>query len=230
MGFFRQSPRYLSFVNTMDGMAKKNEDPFAWLKARIASLNANNPTGGWTEKFEQTCISAYNLRLENRAKKAAQAASAMTCQICERKILANTGVIALHGFTRPGHGWQTPSCFGAKYMPYETACDAMQPYIDMVSTYRAQREEGLKGLMEDPPEDFTLTISMRPFKSEKVTRPEGFDPAKVNLESYTYEKYEREWRARVYQARTDITNATGEITRMEIRLAEWTPKKGKKKK
>jgi len=48
-----------------------------------------------------------------------RSAHTMTCQCCERQIYANTGTIAHHGYERPGHGWQTSSCFGAKRLPFE---------------------------------------------------------------------------------------------------------------
>lgn len=46
-------------------------------------------------------------------------ANSMTCQCCARQILANTGTIAHHGYERPGDGWQTASCYGAKELPFE---------------------------------------------------------------------------------------------------------------
>jgi len=53
------------------------------------------------------------------AEKARKQASAMTCQCCGRQIFAQTGTIAHHGYERPGYGWQTASCMGAKYLPFE---------------------------------------------------------------------------------------------------------------
>lgn len=46
-------------------------------------------------------------------------AKRMHCQICGRAILAETGVIAHHGYERPGMGEQTSSCRGARELPYE---------------------------------------------------------------------------------------------------------------
>ncbi len=56
------------------------------------------------------------------AEKEAKAASAKTCQICNRPIFAETGVIAHHGYQRPCEGWQTASCAGARHLPYEASC------------------------------------------------------------------------------------------------------------
>lgn len=58
---------------------------------------------------------------EQLAREAAQ----MTCQCCGRPILANTGAIALHGYQRPGDGWQTPSCYGAGAAPFEVSRDRL---------------------------------------------------------------------------------------------------------
>jgi hypothetical protein len=64
--------------------------------------------------------------------KAARAAVAKTCQICGRPILAETGVIAHHGYQRPGMGWQTSSCFGARHLPFEVSRDALGEYITII--------------------------------------------------------------------------------------------------
>lgn len=63
------------------------------------------------------------------AEKADKQAKAMTCQICGRQIFAELGTVAHHGYERPGHGWQTSSCFGAKRLPYETSRDAIEQLI-----------------------------------------------------------------------------------------------------
>lgn len=52
-------------------------------------------------------------------------AKRMTCQCCGRRILAETGTIAHHGYERPGTGWQTSSCMGAKELPFEVNRDAL---------------------------------------------------------------------------------------------------------
>jgi hypothetical protein len=55
----------------------------------------------------------------NAKVKSDRALAAMTCQCCSGRILANTGVIAHHGYQRPSEGWQTASCFGARALPFE---------------------------------------------------------------------------------------------------------------
>jgi hypothetical protein len=77
----------------------------------------------------------------NAARKAARLAAAMHCQICGRAILANTGHIALHGYTRPGQGWQTSSCHGAKKPPFEVSRDAIGTLIVSLQAWLAREIE-----------------------------------------------------------------------------------------
>lgn len=76
---------------------------------------------------------------------AARLAVAKTCQICGRPILAETGVIAHHGYQRPGGGWQTASCYGARELPFEVSRDVLGEYIviiekQLVALETAQRD------------------------------------------------------------------------------------------
>jgi len=58
----------------------------------------------------------------------------MTCQCCSRKIFANAGSIAHHGYQRPGDGWQTASCWGAKRLPWEVDRTALGELIAHLTT------------------------------------------------------------------------------------------------
>jgi hypothetical protein len=62
-------------------------------------------------------------------ERAEREAKAMTCQCCGRDILAETGVIAHHGYERPGDGYQTASCPGAKELPFEVSRDGLGRHI-----------------------------------------------------------------------------------------------------
>ena len=66
------------------------------------------------------------------AKQIEREAECMTCQCCGRSIFAQTGTIAHHGYERPGTGWQTPSCVGAKELPWEVSRDALGKLIEML--------------------------------------------------------------------------------------------------
>lgn len=70
-------------------------------------------------------------------------AKAMTCQCCARKILAETGKIAHHGYQRPGSGYQTASCEGALELPFEVSRDALGRMIANLKAYKARQEDWL---------------------------------------------------------------------------------------
>ncbi len=55
------------------------------------------------------------------------------CQICGRLIFAQTGVIAHHGYERPGDGYQTESCYGARFQSFEVNRDRLGWYIEKVA-------------------------------------------------------------------------------------------------
>ena len=52
------------------------------------------------------------------------------CQICGRQIKAKNGKIAHHGYQRPGWGYQTSSCAGARHVPYSKGHDALDQLDD----------------------------------------------------------------------------------------------------
>ena len=65
----------------------------------------------------------------------------MHCQCCGRAILANLGTIAHHGYERPGHGWQTSSCMGAKRLPFEVDRAALGEMIGFLRDRLARNVE-----------------------------------------------------------------------------------------
>lgn len=67
------------------------------------------------------------------AQQLAKEAHEMTCQICGRRIFAETGVIAHHGYERPGDGYQTRSCEGAREQPFEVTMGALVDHIETVA-------------------------------------------------------------------------------------------------
>lgn len=74
---------------------------------------------------------------ENARLKAERDKATMTCQCCGKRYLANTGTIAHHGYQRPGGGWQTASCMGAKYQPFESSRDRLGDLIAYLTKHRA---------------------------------------------------------------------------------------------
>lgn len=146
-----------------------------------------------------------------------------TCQICERDIKARTGFIAHHGYQRPGGGWQTESCWGARHLPYEVSCDQIQPCIDYIKKFVSNQRKIVIDLMQNPPESIT-DIAYIGATPKTFARPEGFD-AVVNEKrgSYMYNTYEQEHHHRVHNHKRIIDDGVRDIKRLEKRLLEWKP-------
>lgn len=147
-----------------------------------------------------------------------------SCQICERMIKATTGVIAHHGYQRPyQQGWQTSSCFGARHLPYEVSCDAIQPCIDHIKQYVEAMQRNLTEWLAFPPEKFTPMPHYIGHKPTESTRPEGFD-AKANMERGSWSggyEYEHAARAKFYTR--EIEGSKKDIARLTKRLNSWKP-------
>lgn len=166
----------------------------------------------------------------NAAKRAEHAAAIENshCQICERAILSNTGVVAHHGYQRPGHGWQTASCFGARYRPYEVACDALPPAIESLASYIAGRETALRKLKAYPPRG----IERRDYNNRynhyeyprTYLRPANFDKTNRPAAYGRDDKYAQLYFTEISEIEMHIANANADLKRLRQRLAAW--KKG----
>lgn len=81
-------------------------------------------------------------------------AKAMTCQICARGILAETGLIAHHGYERPGTGYLTDSCEGARKLPFEVSRDVLTDHLvgirDRITRMISNRAEVLAESIDIP--------------------------------------------------------------------------------
>lgn len=117
---------------------------------------------------------------------------ATTCQICGRAIKAKNGFIAHHGYRRPGTGWQTASCMGAKFRPYEVACDALPIAIKSASAYRANQVKARQMLLDAPPD--TLVIYRDGWRFHK---PEGFNSTERTVKAHWSGTYEHAFFRRV---------------------------------
>lgn len=147
-----------------------------------------------------------------------------TCQICGRSIKANTGVIAHHGYQRPGDGWQTASCMGARFRLYEVACDALPPAIESCASYVANQEAGLADWIANPPAEIkhqrrdAYGSAVGPEKT--FARPDGFDGATAK-DNYMCDTYV--WR--FVNARSGfghrIKSSNESLRYLEKRLADW---------
>lgn len=153
------------------------------------------------------------------------------CQICERAICANTGVIAHHGYTRPYRmsGYQTASCLGARHLPYEQSADVIPVVIKMIEETIRHNQDAIKRFLTDPPRGIETRTRDRgaygrsdEVRRWSVLRPAGFDPKDIN--SYHLEgTYEKLWANHQRDCAAQVRAATEELHRLQKRLADWKP-------
>lgn len=77
----------------------------------------------------------------NAARKQQKIALSKTCQCCWRQIFAETGTIAHHGYQRPGWGYQTASCMGAKHAPLEFSRNRLGDLIKVLEQHEVDQVE-----------------------------------------------------------------------------------------
>lgn len=154
-------------------------------------------------------------------------AAVTTCQVCARPIKAKTGVIAHHGYQRPGGGWQTASCFGARYRPFEVACDALPPAIEAATRHLNLRRDELANLMELPPAElrFQERDAYGHARGAEIVRakPEDFDPTKrpASGRMGVWQQYSCLFFRRVDALRKDINGTQATVDFFQKRLASW---------
>lgn len=110
-----------------------------WIeRASLASYIDHLPTR--VHKLEERAMNgkARSTRAAEKAKlqlAAYEAGDEMTCQLCGRLICSKFGTIAHHGYTRPGDGWQSPSCSGTHEVPFEVSNAALVAGIEDLEAY-----------------------------------------------------------------------------------------------
>ena len=100
----------------------------------------------------------------NKAAREARERASLTCQICARGILANNGVIAHHGYERPGQYYQTASCMGARELPFEVSRDVLGSLIEQLKVWAKDQDELAASVREErSPASLSYTKRDAPF-------------------------------------------------------------------
>lgn len=174
-----------------------------------------------TRSYPQRTIDRGVAQVYNRNMKVT------TCQICARNIKANTGKIAHHGYQRPyKQGWQTGSCDGAKFLPYEESCDRLPYVIEKIDTFLFNQSRRLKDFMTDPPATLTESRMWSRNSEPKVfEKPADFDPKKNedSYESRMPHTYQNEYRSHKYNIEMSIKQAKRDLEFLRKRLTDWKP-------
>jgi hypothetical protein len=147
-----------------------------------------------------------------------------TCQVCGRTIRAATGTIAHHGYRRPGQGWQTASCMGARHVPYEVGHDALDAWIARLQEWIPERKLRLANWLAAPPARLEI-VKRTPYGGlvkgypRTVQRPEGFDPRTTY--SCTPNTYANEYARVLSGHETAIRQITEALAYATARRAAW---------
>jgi hypothetical protein len=146
-----------------------------------------------------------------------------TCQVCGRTVKASKGLIAHHGYRRPYEGFQTASCEGARYVPYEVSCDRLREVTEMVRQFIARQQEMLADFLGNPPQTLTETVRRSSWDKQGTdyiyTRPDTFNAEKYY--SGIPRTYENAFDGRKTSYERTIRLATLDLETMERRLREW---------
>jgi hypothetical protein len=125
-----------SGLHTLPACLKRAQK--AGLTEYAAFLQAWMPVRDLLESAKPLIKKRGELPVVKTAAQIARDALAMTCQCCGRDIHAATGVIAHHGYERPGEGWQTASCMGARHLPFEASRDRLRDLIVSLIDWHAR--------------------------------------------------------------------------------------------
>lgn len=145
-----------------------------------------------------------------------------TCQICGRPIKSSTGLIAHHGYKRPGSGWQTASCIGARHLPYEVSCDFIPVAIASVKAYIDRTEIALALHFTFPPN--TLHYTRGSWNKERIAveRPANFEPF-GSSHRMRFHKYDAVFDNVAHEMKRGIEFAKRDLEYLTKRLADWKP-------
>lgn len=149
---------------------------------------------------------------------------ARTCQICGRPIHAATGTIAHHGYERPGNGWQTQSCPGAKHLPFEQSRDELTKRIANLKDWSTETRAAIAQL-----ETGTQTVHLLETKYDARGRMiyGANDKPERTLNTYKPgdDNYPRALRAAIGLQQQTLKSYELELDFQQPRWTNWKPKK-----
>ncbi len=129
-----------------------------------------------------------------------------TCPVCFRnmKFVTGTQKMTLHGYSRPGHGYITGSCFGVRRDPFELSPEGTKLYVEELKKFKAQEEKRLAFLSKNEPE----------FVTDRLGRKVGRDDPMYQMK---YKDELRKYESTIRMVETDIKH-------YREKVASWTLK------
>lgn len=146
------------------------------------------------------------------------------CQICGRAIKSKSGVIAHHGYQRPGMGWQTNSCAGARHLPYDVAHDVLDREIVRMSGMIPIAETAASNFIANPPDELKETPRRERYSlnaGKAFPRPEGFDAAREAASGTGRGGYQGLFVSAVWRDRANIKGMKEYLAFIQERRNNW---------
>jgi hypothetical protein len=169
-------------------------------------------------------------RIEHAKKLGTPDDPAFECQICGHYHLGyvKRGVLAHHGYQRPGQGYQTQSCYGALKQPLHVSCDALPPYINAMESLKDREQIILNRILDTPPAAYVVqdskwdNVARRHLPVDrKVVRPDGFLLGAANR--YVMPEYERCYLNDIRHRESQIKGYQHEVDHQTKKLEVWMP-------
>jgi hypothetical protein len=139
------------------------------------------------------------------------ATHAGTCAVCEGTFRVRDGVVALHGYRRPGDGTARGRCFGALRLAWEIAPDAARVYLaDVLVPHR----DALAGALADCDAGRVAMVQ----RNRRVRRAGQHPTEWITPEHPDWPAVLAVHRS---HAERDLQRAEAVVARCEARLAAW---------
>lgn len=125
-----------------------------------------------------------------------------TCPVCFSDQAIRNGTLVHHGYQRPGEGYQTASCTGIRFRPFERSVAGTEAMIESLTKHIAKCQNVLADRENWP--SVTMLKSVR----RSAEFPNGYKLVEIlrGADGWkaAYEEKVREWQAKQRQAETDL--------------------------
>ena len=127
-----------------------------------------------------------------------------TCPCCFGRFALNNGTMVHHGFQRPGDGYQTQSCFGFGYEPFERSNVGTLKYTEYLKTLLNEKEISIPRMKE---EKIILLFDKKTRKLFEIKEGE--------------ENFEKENEMRINEVEREIRGLKRDLSFYDGKLKEW---------
>jgi hypothetical protein len=154
------------------------------------------------------------------------------CQCCATDVAVDdAGRTAHHGYTRPGYGWQTRSCIGARHAAYELAHDKLDELLGRLAAYEHELSVSVARL-RTPGATRSITVACDAYeknaagrtirtKQDRTFTPDS-TPAEVREQTGVFGGFEALVKRRAAALERELAALRDELNEQQRRRAAWT--------